>query len=116
MNVLLYEINHKQSLYAEYNPRYFDEPEKFKPSRWSGISPESEAFSAFSIGPRACIGRKFATLESVCFLSALLRDFKVIPVLKDGETKEQWKERVLDARIVLALGVADVPIKLVKRN
>jgi len=40
----------------------------------------------------------------------------VIPVLKDGETKEQWKERVLDARIVLALGVADVPIKLVKRN
>ncbi|CAK5261845.1 unnamed protein product [Mycena citricolor] len=22
---------------AQYNPRYFDEPEKFKPSRWHGL-------------------------------------------------------------------------------
>lgn len=36
--------------YAENNPRYFDEPEKFKPSRWYGVSGESELFSAFSIG------------------------------------------------------------------
>jgi hypothetical protein len=36
---------------TEYNPRYFPEPEKYKPSRWYGIktSPEVE-FSAFSIG------------------------------------------------------------------
>lgn len=34
----------------EYNPRYFDEPEKFKPSRWYGVPAESEVFTAFSVG------------------------------------------------------------------
>ncbi|PFH48659.1 hypothetical protein AMATHDRAFT_49320 [Amanita thiersii Skay4041] len=33
----------------QHNPRYFDEPEKFKPSRWFGISNESEAFLGFSV-------------------------------------------------------------------
>ena len=28
-----------------------------------------------NVGPRACIGRKFATVESVCFLTLLLREF-----------------------------------------
>jgi hypothetical protein len=38
--------------YSEYNPRYFEEPEKYKPARWYGdgaTEPEAE-FSAFSIG------------------------------------------------------------------
>ncbi|KAK0458102.1 cytochrome P450 [Desarmillaria tabescens] len=47
----------------QYNPRYFNEPEKFKPSRWHGISNESEAFTAFSIGPRACLGGKLLPLR-----------------------------------------------------
>ena len=34
---------------TEYNPRYFDEPEKYKPSRWFNIS-NDEAFTAFSVG------------------------------------------------------------------
>ncbi|KAG6841505.1 hypothetical protein C0991_010363 [Blastosporella zonata] len=99
----------------QYNPRYFDEPEKYKPSRWYSISTESEAFSAFSIGPRACIGRKFATTEAVAFLTMLLRDWKVEPLLRDGETKEAWRERVLDAHLVLTLGVADVPLRFTRR-
>ncbi|GLB42782.1 putative cytochrome P450 [Lyophyllum shimeji] len=100
---------------VQYNPRYFDEPEKYKPSRWYCISNESEAFSAFSIGPRACIGRKFATTEAVAFLTMLLRDWKVEPILKEGETKEQWRDRVLDAKLVLTLGVSDVPLKFTRR-
>ncbi|KAH0580883.1 hypothetical protein H2248_012042 [Termitomyces sp. 'cryptogamus'] len=100
----------------QYNPRYFDEPEEYKPSRWYNISSESEAFSAFSIGPRTCIGRKFATTEAVAFLTVLLRDWKVEPILKDGETKEGWRKRVLDARLVLTLGVADVPLRFTKRS
>src|ERR1700733_9098900 len=36
--------------YSEYNARYFDDPEKFKPSRWHGVENESEAFTAFSVG------------------------------------------------------------------
>jgi len=99
----------------QYNPRYFDEPERYKPSRWYGIS-NDESFSAFNIGPRACIGRKFATTESVCFLTLLLRDFKVEPLLRVGETKEQWGERVLEAKIALTLGVVDVPVRFVRRT
>ncbi|KDR80361.1 hypothetical protein GALMADRAFT_242750 [Galerina marginata CBS 339.88] len=101
---------------VQYNPRYFDKPEEYRPSRWHGLANESEAFSAFSIGPRACIGRKFATVESVCFLSMLLRDYKVQPLLKPGETKQHWRDRVLDARIVLTLGVADVPVTFIRRT
>lgn len=67
------------------------------------------------LGPRACIGRKFASMESVCFLTLLLRDFKVEPLLRVGETKEQWEDRVLDAKIALTLGVVDVPVRFVRR-
>lgn len=100
----------------QYNPRYFDEPEKYKPSRWYGISNDSEAFSAFSIGPRACVGRKFATTEAVAFLTILLRDWKIHPILRKGETKEEWQNRVMDAQSVLTLGLKDVPVKFTKRS
>ncbi|KAF9051514.1 cytochrome P450 [Panaeolus papilionaceus] len=101
---------------VQYNPRYFDEPEKFKPSRWYGVTSESEMFSAFSVGPRACLGRKFAVVESICFISMLLRDYKVEPLLSNGESTEEWAKRVLDAKIVITLGVKDVPIKFVRRK
>jgi len=99
---------------VQYNPRYFDEPEKYKPSRWYDIS-NDQSFTAFNIGPRACIGRKFSTVESVCFLTLLLRKFKVEPLLRVGETKEQWGDRVLDVKMTLTLGVGDVPVKFVRR-
>ena len=67
------------------------------------------------LGPRACIGRKFATTESVCFLTLLLRDFKVEPLLRVGETREQWGDRVFEAKIALTLGVVDVPVRFVRR-
>jgi len=110
----LHSIEFRLTL-TEYNPRYFDEPEKYKPSRWYGIS-NDESFSAFNIGPRACVGRKFATTESVCFLTLLLRDFKVEPLLRVGETKEEWRDRVLEAKIALTLGVVDVPVRFVRRT
>lgn len=133
-------VDHPKHLYAEYNPRYFDEPEKFKPSRWYGLSSsDSEAFTAFSIGvsvsfqlctrgslnaltvrphegPRACIGRKFATTEAVCFLTMIIRDWEINPLLRDGETKEAWRHRVLDASIVITLGVKDVPVTFTRRR
>ena len=67
-------------------------------------------------GPRACIGRKFATTEAVCYLAMLLRDFTVRPIMKLGETKLQWKERVLDAKVVMTLGVQDVPVRFTRRK
>ncbi|KAG7097881.1 hypothetical protein E1B28_005193 [Marasmius oreades] len=98
------------------NPRYFEEPEKYKPSRWHGIPNDSEQFTAFSAGSRACIGRKFATTEAVCFLTMFLRDWKVEPLLRAGETVEGWKTRVVDAKVGFTLGIKDVPVRLIRRE
>lgn len=98
------------------NTRYFPEPEKYKPSRWYGATtaPEPE-FTAFSFGPRQCIGRKFATTEAVAFLTLLLRDWKVEPLLNDGETNDQWKERVMQGKLLLTLGIRNVPLRFIRR-
>ncbi|KAJ6595778.1 cytochrome P450 [Mycena vulgaris] len=100
----------------QYNPRSFENPEMYKPSRWYGLPADSELFTAFSVGPRACIGRRFATVEATCFLALLLRDWRVMPILRDGESKEAWGARVLDAHIVITLGVGDMPLRFERRK
>ncbi|KAG5633272.1 hypothetical protein H0H81_009242, partial [Sphagnurus paluster] len=100
-----------------YNPRYFKDPEEFKPSRWSGVSNESEVFLGFSIGPRACIGRKFATTEGVVFLTMLLRDWRVEPVFSAGESKDAWAKKVFSHPTMgMTLAVRDAPVRLVRRE
>ncbi|KAL0570941.1 hypothetical protein V5O48_011025 [Marasmius crinis-equi] len=98
------------------NPRYFDDPEEYKPSRWHTTPNDSELFPAFSFGPRACVGRKFATTEASCFLTMLLRDWKVEPVLAPGESPKEWKERVLVPSLMFTLSVRDVPVRFVRRE
>ena len=66
-------------------------------------------------GPRACIGRKFATTEAVCFLTMLLREWRVEPLLNNGETVEQWKKRVLQAEMIFTLSIRHVPIRFIRR-
>jgi len=102
---------------VQYNPRYFPQPEKYKPSRWYGAKTSAEVeFSAFSIGPRQCIGRKFATTEAVAFLTLLVRDWKVEPLLNAGETTDQWRDRVMQGEMMLTLGVRKVPIRFTRRT
>ncbi|KAF8345233.1 cytochrome P450 [Amanita rubescens] len=99
------------------NPRYYDEPEKYKPSRWYQTENlESELFTGFGVGARACIGRKFAVTEAVAFLTMLLRDWQVEPMLKTGESKEEWKARLFQPKIGFALGMQDVPVKFTRRQ
>ncbi|KAJ7753139.1 cytochrome P450 [Mycena olivaceomarginata] len=96
-----------------YNPKYFPDPEEFRPSRWYGAA-ESD-MTTFSLGPRTCIGRRFALTEAVVFLTSLLRDWRLQIVLDPGETKEQWCGRVLKATTGLTLGVGKVPVRLTRR-
>ncbi|KAH8827539.1 cytochrome P450 [Flagelloscypha sp. PMI_526] len=100
---------------SEYNPRYYEDPEEFRPSRWEGVSPDSEQVTAFSIGARACLGRKFAIIEMISFLTLFLRDWRVEPKLNLDETKEQWKARVMKGKVVMTLGIEDIPVVLYKR-
>ncbi|KAG6808633.1 hypothetical protein H0H92_003437 [Tricholoma furcatifolium] len=99
------------------NPRYFEDPDEFKPSRWYDTHNESEAYPAFGIGPRACIGRKFTTLEAVAFLTMMVRDWHIEPVLKPGETTEIWRERVLSQPVLgITMSVREAPVRLTRRR
>ncbi|RXW16540.1 hypothetical protein EST38_g9312 [Candolleomyces aberdarensis] len=75
------------------NPHTFPDANKFQPSRWADL-PEHR-YTTFGSGPRACLGRKFAQIEALTMLSSLLRDWKVDVVLRDGETGEEYEERVM---------------------
>ncbi|KAJ7131741.1 cytochrome P450 [Mycena crocata] len=96
-----------------YNPKYFPEPEEFRPSRWYGAT-EAD-MTMFSVGPRVCLGRRFAVSEGTAFLSHFLRDWKVHIVLNPGETKEQWRQRVMKGHAAMTLGVGDVPVRITRR-
>ncbi|KDQ08591.1 hypothetical protein BOTBODRAFT_165681 [Botryobasidium botryosum FD-172 SS1] len=99
-----------------YNPRYFPEPDAFKPSRWDDGTCNNDAFAGFGYGPRTCMGRKFGMIEATCLLVVLLRDWKVDVDLADGETGEAWRERVLNAKVHVLLGLGPVPIRFTRRK
>lgn len=56
---------------------YYSEPRRFDPSRWKAIAPDVFQFNAFSAGPRACVGRAFATLEMKTILTMILRRWRL---------------------------------------
>jgi cytochrome P450 len=63
------------------NPKYYDNPEKFQPERWTvkRRADESDGYSflAFSTGPRNCIGQHLASIEAKLIFSLLLTTFDV---------------------------------------
>lgn len=100
---------------AGYDSEIFAEPDSFKPSRWYGA--HEPDLNVPSLGSRSCLGRKFAMMEAVCLLALLLRDWKVGVLLLDGETEEQWKDRVLHGGLIgLGYGVHNMSITLTKRT
>ncbi len=56
------------------DPRYFDEPEVFRPERWTdGLAKRlpKYAYYPFGGGPRVCIGNTFALMEAAILLAAV---------------------------------------------
>jgi cytochrome P450 len=72
----------------------------------------------FGMGPRACIGRKFAQAEVLCFLCLLLREWKLDVVLRDGETVEEYERRVMGNASMTgtAFRLASPSLKLTRRH
>jgi cytochrome P450 len=62
------------------DPRHFPDPETFRPERWldgSTAGLPKYAYIPFGGGPRVCIGERFAMMEGVLVLVAVLRRFRL---------------------------------------
>ncbi|MBM3220172.1 MAG: cytochrome P450 [Candidatus Rokubacteria bacterium] len=62
------------------DPRWFDEPEAFRPERWDGdLARRLPRFAYFPFGggPRQCIGNGFAQMEATLLLAAITQRFRL---------------------------------------
>ena len=64
---------------TQRDPRFFPEPERFYPDRWTEEFTNTlpkYAYFPFGGGPRACIGNYFAMMEAVLLLATIGQRFK----------------------------------------
>lgn len=60
------------------DPAHFPDPERFDPDRWTAEFERALprfAYLPFGGGPRTCIGERFAQMESLLVLAAVVRDW-----------------------------------------
>ncbi|KIM26275.1 hypothetical protein M408DRAFT_194729 [Serendipita vermifera MAFF 305830] len=111
-------ILHLISSALHTNPRYWAEPNEFKPERFLGNWPK-HAFIPFSGGARSCIGRRFAEIEGVVALSMLIRNYRVT-ITDDprfaGETFEERKARLFKMHIVITQTPESIPVTFTRRT
>jgi cytochrome P450 len=61
------------------DPRFYDEPQRFLPERWSSERMKSLpkfAYFPFGGGPRLCIGSTFAMMETILVLAAIAQRYR----------------------------------------
>jgi cytochrome P450 len=62
------------------DPRWFDDPQAFRPERWAGSLVKELprfAYMPFGGGARICIGNRFAMMEAVLILATVARQFRL---------------------------------------
>ncbi|KAF2149538.1 cytochrome P450 [Myriangium duriaei CBS 260.36] len=79
---------------------YYPDPLNYKPERWlEDVSKEAKAvFCPFSIGPRACIGKKVAYMETLTALGRVLWgwDMRLAPGWEDYGKDEHGLYKLVD--------------------
>ena len=64
---------------AHHSPKYWDEPEEFRPERFMGDAARKRkpyTYLPFGGGKRSCIGGAMSQVENTLALSILLRRFR----------------------------------------
>ena len=62
------------------DPRYFEDPETFKPERWVDDLEKQlprGVYIPFGDGPRVCIGKGFALMEAILLLATIAQKFSL---------------------------------------
>jgi len=80
---------------TNYNAKYFEDPDEFRPERWSDNSSQTMkscqdpfVFVPFGAGARACPGLQVAQIESKIILAEFLSHFK-------AKVSEGYKHRII---------------------
>ncbi|XP_026482127.1 cytochrome P450 9e2-like [Ctenocephalides felis] len=82
-----YEVKKGETLFISiyhihHDEKYYDNPDKFDPNRFSeenkhNIKPFT--YMPFGVGPRNCIGSRFALMEMKAFFFNILKEFDIVP-------------------------------------
>ncbi|XP_049865293.1 cytochrome P450 6B5-like [Pectinophora gossypiella] len=92
-----------------YDEKYYPNPEKFDPERFSTENSRDRhscAYIPFGTGPRNCIGMRFAKVQSRMFMVKLLSQFRVEASEKTPKNIKADPKRVVlgpDQRVILKI-------------
>ncbi|WVQ78655.1 hypothetical protein IAT38_000742 [Cryptococcus sp. DSM 104549] len=103
---------------AGRNPFTWPDAMAWNPARFLNRDLNKEGgpvFTGFSLGSRQCIGKRFAEVEMVAYLSYLVKTYRLVPVAKEGESPEETRERVLEGSEELTLTPKAWSLRLEKR-
>lgn len=96
------------------DPRYFAEPLKFIPERWTDEQPQKimdkRAFMPFSTGIYNCVGQKLAMLELRSVVGNLIRNFEI-----SYAAGEDGKAVIEDSRDCFTTNVGKLDVRLKPR-
>ncbi|XP_047996586.1 cytochrome P450 6B5-like [Leguminivora glycinivorella] len=101
------------TLGIHYDEKIYPNPEKFDPERFS---PENAAvrhpcaYLPFGLGPRNCIGIRFAFLQSRVCMAKLLSQFRVEP------SKNTPRQLQYETRRVVLYPRGGIPLNFIKRH
>ncbi|RLU26967.1 hypothetical protein DMN91_000766 [Ooceraea biroi] len=99
-----------QSYSLHRDPKYYSEPLKFNPDRFLNESVDNSVYMPFGIGPRICIGNRFALMEAKIMIFYLLWRCDLEP---DVKTKIPM---VLDKSAFITTAEGGFWLKLRARN
>ncbi|KAI9552449.1 hypothetical protein GHT06_022815 [Daphnia sinensis] len=79
------------SFALHYDPDNYPEPEKFNPDRWTADNKAERnpyTFMPFGMGPRNCVGMRFAIEEIKIALCTMIQQFRFFPVAETPDTMQ----------------------------
>ncbi|CAN7989345.1 unnamed protein product, partial [Ixodes hexagonus] len=88
--------------HIHHNPELWPDPFKFDPERFVNGANAHSAYFPFGIGPRMCIGKRFALLEIKMAVCSLMRKYRIFQC---DETQEHVKFHAMPTVLKLENGI-----------